>query len=206
MTAPSEGRKFRAGAYAGYDWQVADWVLGLEADLAWADSSASAAGIPGCAVLCTLGFPGPGIDVASVRMGRDASARARLGYLMAPDLLAYAAGGVAWQSIETSGTCQHSLADPQCTSAPGSPLDTQTNSKTFTGWTIGGGLEKMYGSWIVRGEYRFSRFGTANGVLNFAAAGVPPGTDTSRYGLSLDTHVVTFGLAYKLGGPVAAKD
>src|ERR1019366_9752704 len=93
MTAPSEGRKFRAGAYAGYDWQVADWVLGLEADLAWADSSASAAGIPGCAVLCTLGFPGPGIDVASVRMGWDASARARLGYLMAPDLLAYATGG-----------------------------------------------------------------------------------------------------------------
>ena len=138
-------------------------------------------------------------------MGWDASARARLGYLMTPDLLIYGTGGVAWQSIETSGTCQHSLADPQCSAAPDFPFDTKTNSNILTGWTIGGGVEKMLGNLMLRGEYRFAQFGNSNAALNFGAPGVPPGTDTSRYNLSLETHIVTVGLAYKLGGPVVAK-
>jgi outer membrane immunogenic protein len=196
---------FRGGAYAGYNRQIANWVLGLEADLAWADNTVTTAGIPGCAIECFLGAPGPGVDVASVRMGWDASARGRLGYLMTPDLLIYGTGGVAWQNIETSGTCQHSVSDPQCTRASGDPFDTQTNRRNLTGWTIGGGLEKMYRNWILRGEYRFSRFGNLNGVFPFAAPGPPPGSDFSRYNLSVDTNIVTVGLAYQLGGPVVAK-
>jgi outer membrane immunogenic protein len=196
---------FRAGGYTGYNWQIASWVVGLEADLAWANNTATSVGIPGCSILCFPGAPGPGVDVAYVKMGWDASVRARLGYLMTPDLLIYATGGVAWQNIETSGTCQHSLADPQCTVAAGFPFDTQTNSKTLTGSTIGGGLEKMYGNWLLRGEYRYSRFGNLNGVLNFGAAGAPAGTDVSRYNLSVNTNIVTVSLAYKFGGPFVAR-
>jgi len=188
---------FRGGAYAGYNWQITHWVVGLEADLAWADNAVTVAGLPGCSILCFPGAPGPGVDTSSVKMGWDAGARARLGYLVAPDLLIYGTGGVAWQKIETSGTCQHSTADPQCTVAPGNPFDTQTNSKTLTGWTIGGGLERMYRSWILRGEYRFSQFGNSNGVFPFGAPGVPPGSDISRYSLSVQTHIATVGLAYK---------
>jgi outer membrane immunogenic protein len=196
---------FRAGGYTGYSWQIASWVVGLEADLAWADNTVTSAGVPGCAILCFPGAPGPGVDVTSVKMGWDASVRARLGYLMIPDLLIYGTGGVAWQNIETSGTCQHSVADPQCTAAAGNPFDTQTNTVTLTGWTIGGGLEKMYGNWLLRGEYRYSRFGNLNGVFNFGAPGAPPGTDTSRYDLSVNTNIVTVNLAYKFGGPLVAK-
>jgi len=196
---------FRAGGYTGYNWQIASWVVGLEADLAWANNTATSAGIPGCAILCFPGAPGPGVDVAYVKMGWDASVRARLGYLMTPDLLIYATGGVAWQNIETSGTCQHSLADPQCSVSAGFPFDTQTNSRTLAGATIGGGLEKMYGNWLLRGEYRYSRFGNLNGVLNFGAPGAPPGTDFSRYNLSVNTNIVTVSLAYKFGDPFVAR-
>lgn len=191
---------FRAGGYAGYNWQIAAWVLGLEADFAWADKTKTATGIPGCTISCA-GFPGPYVDASAVKMDWDASVRARLGYLVTPDLLIYGTGGVAWQKIEASGTCQHSSPDPQCTVSPGDPFETQTNKKTLTGWTVGGGLEKMYGNWILRGEYRYSQFGDLDGVLPFGAPGVTPGSDTLRYKLSVQTHIGMIGLAYKFGDP-----
>jgi outer membrane immunogenic protein len=196
---------FRIGAYAGYNHQIVNWLFGLEADIAWSDTTASAPGIPGCTILCFPGAPGPGIDVTSVRMGWDASLRGRVGHLLTSDLLLYATGGVAWQHVEASGTCQHSVADPACTVAPGDPLDTRTNNKTLTGWTLGGGVEKMFGSWLLRGEYRYSQFSAFNGVLDFQAPDSPAGTDFHRYRLSVHTHTATLGLAFKFGGPIHAR-
>jgi outer membrane immunogenic protein len=141
-------------------------------------------------------------------MGWDASARARVGYLVTPSVLFYGTGGVAWQAIQASGFCQHSAADPQCTGAVGRPFDTETNSKVLTGWTVGGGVEaKIYGNWLLQGEYRYSNFGTFNGVLPFNSSGAPAGTDYVRYNLSVNTHIATVGLAYKFdwGGPVVAR-
>ena len=62
----------------------------------------------------------------------------------------------------------------------------------------------MYGNWLLRGEYRYSNFGTFNSVLSFGAPGAPLGTDFVRSNLSVNTHIATIGLAYKFGGPVAA--
>jgi outer membrane immunogenic protein len=193
---------FRVGGYAGYNWQVANWVWGLEADAAWTDATTTAAGIPGCAIECFPGAPGPGVDTTSLRVSWDTSARARLGFLLTPTLLLYGTGGVAWQSIEVSGTCQHSLADPACTRAPGSPFDTRSASRTLAGTTFGGGLEALYGNWLLRAEYRYTRLADWNVVFDFQAAGVPPGEDTSRFRLATETHIATFGVAYKFGAPV----
>jgi outer membrane immunogenic protein len=138
----------------------------------------------------------------------DASVRARVGYLIIPDLLIYGTSGIAWQEIRSSGTCQHSLADPLCTVAAGNPFDIQSNRDTLTGWTIGGGLEKMYGSWMLRAEYRFAQFGHANDLLPFSAPGVTVGQDFVRYRLSTQSHIATVGLAYKFGNyyaPVVTK-
>jgi outer membrane immunogenic protein len=198
---------FRAGGYAGYNWQITNWVVGLEGSGAWTNNTASAAGIPGCSISCA-GTPGPGLDVSSVKMGWDASVRARVGYLVTPSLLFYGTGGVAWQAIQTTGLCQHSSADPVCSSAIGNPIDIQTNSKVLTGWTVGGGVDaKIYGNWLLRGEYRYSSFGTFNGVLPFNSSGAAPGADFVRYNLSVKTQVATVGLAYKFdwGGPVVAR-
>jgi outer membrane immunogenic protein len=196
----------RAGGYAGYNWQNQAWVYGVEFDVAYANSAATHAGIPGCTISCAPGAFGPGVDLSSVRMGWDASARARLGYLVTTDLLLYGTGGIAWQAVRTSGFCQHSFTDPQCFVADGDPFDFRTNSKTLTGWTIGGGFEsKVYGNWLLRGEYRYAQFGSFNGLLDFGSTGAPPGIDFSRYNLSLNTHIATFGIAYRFGGPVIAR-
>ena len=189
------------GGYAGRNWQQKRWVYGVELDGAIANRETSRAGLPGCAIDCA-GAPGPGVDQASVKMGWDASARARLGYLANSDTLIYGAGGVAWQHIETTGFCQHSLSDPQCTVAAGSPLDMQTNSTTLTGWTIGVGFEaRLSGNLALRGEYRYADFGKMNGVFAFGAPGGIPGVDTYRYNLSVNTQVATIGLTYMFGGP-----
>ncbi len=156
---------------------------------------------PGCTILCFPGAPGRGVDRASVTMSSDASARARVGYLVTPAVLLYGTGGIAWQHVRTLGFCQHSVADPHCTVADGFPFDTRTNRQTLAGWTIDGGIESMIsGNWLLRAEYRYADFGTFDGVLTFGAPGVTPGTDFHRYNLSVTTHIATFGLAYKFGG------
>ena len=195
----------RFGVNAGYNVQDKMWVYGIEADIAWTDVTSTQGGFPG--LLFNTLSPGPGADLTSVRMRWDASVRGRLGFLVTPELLLYATGGVAWQNIETAGTCQNSVADPLCVfSGPGNaPFLSQTNGVTRMGWTIGGGLEwKVYGNWRVRGEYRYSDFGTLSDVffpgqptLFFGAPARFPGVDTYRDTLRLSTSIATFGVAYK---------
>jgi outer membrane immunogenic protein len=200
-SSPRDFRPFgpRVGVYGGFNRQNRAWVYGVEFDVAYANKTASSVGIPGCTIQCTIGSPGPGVDTSSVRMGSDASLRARVGYLATPGLLLYATGGVAWQQIETSGFCQHSFADPQCQFAPPTPFDLETDSRILTGWTLGGGIEsRIFGNWLFRGEYRYADFGTFTGAFPFSFPGFPPGVDTLRYNLSVITHTATLGLAYKL--------
>jgi len=101
------------------------------------------------------------------------------------------------------------VPDPFCLFLPGNPFVTATNSVVRTGWTVGGGLEaKIYGNWFLRGEYRFSDFGTRNEVFNFNLPGEAPGTDTYRYRLRVTDQIATVGLAYKFDwgkAPVVAE-
>jgi outer membrane immunogenic protein len=197
----SDGR--RIGGYAGYNWQRERWVYGVEFDGAYAAGTATQmTGIPGCAILCIALAPGPGADSARVRMNWDASARARVGYLVTPDLLAYATVGAAWQSMQTSATCQNSTADPICDSIIGNPFNTQTHTKVLPGWTLGGGLEaKIAENWLLRGEYRFAQF-SGHDSITFPAPTAAPvhGPTTLNYRLGVDTQLATVGLAYRFGG------
>jgi outer membrane immunogenic protein len=191
----------RAGLYLGYNRQFApQWVGGLELDWADANKTTTTAGVPGCSILC-LGAPGPVNDLSSVKLGWDGSARARLGYLVAPNVLAYGTGGVAWQHVQTSLTCQFSGPDPICPGIAGVPFSTTTNSLTRTGWTIGAGVDaKVSGNWILRAEYRYASFGTANVVSNLTNPGIV-GVTTVAYQLKVNTQIATVGLAYKFSGP-----
>jgi len=64
---------------------------------------------------------------------------------------------------------------------------------------------KIYGNWLLRGEYRYSGFGTFNSVLPFNSSSAPAGTDFFRYNLSVNTQTATVGVAYQFSGPVVAK-
>jgi outer membrane immunogenic protein len=190
----------RAGAYLGYNWQLAPrWIGGVEVDAAYANAKRTTVGLPGCTILCTAPFAGiaVGPDQAAVRLGWDGSARLRLGYLVTPDTLLYGTGGIAWQNIQASATCAHSAADPLCFLLPGSPIATATNTAVRAGWTAGLGFEwHVRDNWIARAEYRYAQF-DSSGLLNL---GLPLVTTTLGYSLRTGTNIATLGLAYKFGG------
>jgi len=186
------------GIYFGYNHQLSKpWVPGIEVDWADANKTTTKAGIPGCSILC-LGDPGPVADTSSVRMGWDSSARARLGYLLRPHLLTYGTGGIAWQKIKSTATCQFSGPDPLCESTLGAPFGTVSSDATRTGWTAGVGIESSFAKhWILRGEYRYAGFGTGN-VQSILTDGTGDGVVTNLgYQEKANTQFATLGIAYK---------
>ena len=196
---------FRAGGYVGYNWQFSPiWVVGVEGDAAWADDSQTQSGLPGCSLNCVKGavitpsgLPSGG-DSASVKMLWDASARGRLGYLVTPDLLVYATGGVAWQNIEASGQCGAYLSSAHCfTEGPNTIAPSITQSATLTGWTVGVGLEgHVGGNWLLRAEYRFADFGSWGTSFPFVAV-APVNNNTYRFSNAVQTQLGMLGVAYK---------
>src|SRR6476661_165625 len=89
---------FRPSVYLGYNWQVGNWVVGAEGDVAWGQSNNSLRGIPGTE---NLGTPGsPGNDAATLKETWDASVRGRAGFLINSNMLLYATGGASWIHME----------------------------------------------------------------------------------------------------------
>jgi len=194
-----DATKATASVFAGYNWQLTpQWVGGVEFDVAYANNAVTATGIPGCTILCLAGAPGPGVDQSSVKLGWDGSARLRLGYLVSPTTLLFATGGVAWQNIKTSATCQLSAADPFCGVVAGTPpFATDTHSTTRTGWTVGGGLEeKISENWFLRATYRYSDFGSFNETFNLS---IPAEANIVGASFKVRTQVAAAGLAYRFG-------
>ena len=188
-TAKFASSAFRLSGYAGYNWQVSPvWVLGVEGDFGWANNHRTLdTRIPGIGLLSAGSF-------TEVKGSWDASARARAGYLITPQWLAYATGGVAFQHLEAIATCP---ADANvCNPATGT--QSFSSSTNRVGWTVGGGLEtKLTQNWLARAEYRYSDFG------NFSFVAVPFSANIfgANANLSTTTHLVTLGLAYKFDGP-----
>jgi outer membrane immunogenic protein len=202
-----DGQSARLGGYLGYNWQFSPlWVVGVEADAAWADSRNSAqGGFPGCspsgALGCVAGFTyglgGPfGGDNTRVDMRWDASMRGRLGFLVTPDLMLYGTSGVAWQNIEVTGNCGPWPTSFYCNGPPQPTPSSITQTATLVGWTAGFGVEAhVTAGWLLRAEYRYANFGTWNSV--FAFGQTTTGDNTYRFQLHPTTNIVTAGVAYK---------
>jgi opacity protein-like surface antigen len=163
----------------------------------------TAIGFPGCTITCNaflgtpLSEPAAGGDVTSVGIRWDASVRARLGYLATPEVLVFATGGLAWQNIRATGLCGDWHTSNYCFGPGpgfGQPVPSfVTQSTTRTGWTVGGGVEwRIFGNWLVRGEYRYANFGTWNSAFPFGPS-VNPFT-----GESGDDNTTGLGSARKL--------
>lgn len=99
------------------------------------------------------------------KTGVEGSLRARLGYAVTPDILPYVTAGGAAQSLKVS---QPGVSD----------------RNTMLGWTAGGGVDfKATENVFVRGEYRYTDFGTDD----FEGIGEVKSKD----------HRVTLGVGYK---------
>jgi outer membrane immunogenic protein len=167
------------GGTVGCNYQVSTWVFGIEDDLSWTNKRGSANDLPPFNVTATNEFKEKWIDTL----------RGRFGFAWDRALF-YATGGVAF--ADTSLT----VCGVVCAS----------DSRTRTGWTVGGGIE--YAVWenvSLKLEYLHVDFGTARyidppvtvpGVLNIVTRDVRLTDDIVRAGLNW---------RFNWGGPVVAR-
>jgi outer membrane immunogenic protein len=142
------------GAHVGYNLQINQWVAGLEGTV---DGSS----LTGTRVSAT------GVTM-SVRTETQGSIRARIGvaldnFFFFNHVLVYGTGGAAFAGF-----------DDNYRSVFGAPffLDEQ-DSKTRTGWTVGGGIDyAVTPNWSIGVEYRYSDFGRSTDYPAITAGGV----------------------------------
>lgn len=186
----------RVGGFLGYNLQIAPkFVVGVEGDFAWGSTKTSTNYvIPGAGFgIFPVGSLAPN-DTSTFKTEWDASLRGRVGALITPDTLAYLTGGVSWQRVKATATCDATTFFPGiCV------LDSRsdTQSKTLTGWTLGAGLESVIaGAWTGRIEYRYAQYNDFNALL-IPTNCCDGNLDTT---ISLSTHTFIAGIAYKIGG------
>ena len=191
------------GGQAGYNWQVNQFVLGVEAD-------AVGTGLNGSSATATRTF-GPPLILATVNQTVTvdfghidwmASFRGRAGFAVDRALF-YVTGGAAVAGIGGSTTTV--INGPGIAIPAGTFLASNGGSSTRWGWTVGGGIEWAFSqNWSVAGEYRHTDFGNLGRSFN-----IPDGfggvfaTGTSSSRLTVDQ--ATARLNYRFGGPVVAR-
>ena len=179
------GDAFLGGVHAGYNDQIMpDWVVGLEGDWTWTKAG-------GTTTAPWVGEPGvtpfAGSEtVMSANLDWLASARARVGYLVTPGLMAYATGGAAWAKINYSAFSTNATS-----------YFAGTNfSSTQAGYAAGGGLEWMVtDNWTVRAEYLYYRFNKGENTIA-TSAGFPANPSNFVWAAS-NISVARAGLSYK---------
>jgi outer membrane immunogenic protein len=162
---------FTGGVQAGYNRQInTHLVAGVEGDFNYLGIKNS---------IRTL----TGLDNSfATKVDWYGTIRARLGYGTDPALL-YATGGAAFVRVKnmfdlTGGTSTNIVHTPTA------------ESKTATGWTVGGGIEAALAqNWTAKTEYLYINAGSQDVLSRFG----PIHFDNSL-------HVFRFGLNYKFGG------
>ena len=140
------------GAFVGYNVATSDTLLGIEADIAWMPSRSDVA------LLMNGGVATNGVETATVNFARSitridqmGTLRGRAG-LVYGNFLPYVTGGFAWANGSIRDTASLTL-NP---GPPGTVTVDQRRDVLMTGFTIGAGLEAMFGPVLVRGEYLFT--------------------------------------------------
>jgi outer membrane immunogenic protein len=152
----SVGRKsgFIGGAEIGYNYQINNWVAGIEADIQ---------GIAGQAVNGSITATSGSITstlTGSMDTRWLGTLRGRLGFLPAPTLLLYGTGGLAYG--EVGATTSLSQSDPSI-SFSGSGIGGDGFTQLVAGWTAGGGVEWMFAqNWSAKLEYLHYDLGTTS--------------------------------------------
>lgn len=179
---------------AGYDWQVNQtWLVGILGDGQFGSISGS---------LVDQSFGANG-SVGTEKLRNSYAAGARVGYLVAPNVLSYVNGG--YSGSNWSGTTQVSQSS-------GAPLGSITNGFSRNGWFIGGGVENnldIFGihmpGLFMKTEYR----GAYYGQRDISEINTPAGT-LSGFDITFKPFVQTIStsLVYRFnwgGAPIAAR-
>jgi outer membrane immunogenic protein len=148
------------GGTLGYNYQVGNWVFGIEGDGAWADigndSTVTVGGVP---------------VTGSAKVNSLFSLRGRVGFAAPNNMLIYGTAGGGWAHTEVSAT------------ALGVTASTDT---TNSGWTAGAGVEWAFApAWSAKVEYL--HYGLDSSDFNVGGVAIPSGNidiDTVKFGLN----------------------
>jgi outer membrane immunogenic protein len=172
------------GLTAGYNWQIAHTVLGIEGDYNFAN------------VDKTQTFSNSNEAGSSTRFQMDqfATLRGRAGLAFEQTLI-YATAGVAWAHIQN-------------TTAFGDPTFAQASeAKWKTGLAVGAGLEfALTHNWTLRGEYMLMQFANSDATINTVNPGrsnnglsACGNTSPCRMNYSESVQLARVGVNYKFG-------
>jgi len=164
------------GVQTGFNYQVNNWVFGVEGDFSWTSANGNATLISPLVAGVT--------STATAKYESYATVTGRVGYAW-DSWLVYAKSGGAFARVEYGG----SSFIPRTGTVVASP-----SSDTLSGWTVGGGLEYGFlNNWSARAEYNYLDFGATQRA--FITAGVVgPATNFDTH-----VHMVKFGLNYRFG-------
>lgn len=181
------GVSFTGGGQAGYNYQIARIVLGIETDINYNSQHES----DSVNRLLAAPLSGNFLHSTSDRSDWFGTLRWRAGFLAMPSLLLYATGGLAYGQVAS-------------TTSVGFPSTTDTYlgsiSRTRAGWTAGAGAEWMFApSWSAKIEYLHVDLGSASYVdacLTTCALG-----NTYQSYVRVRDDIVRLGVNYKFDWP-----
>jgi outer membrane immunogenic protein len=204
---------FIGGGQVGYNYQFSPvFVAGLETDIQGvvgnggspAFSSVAAGALNSANIYSGNGYVSQSFDYLG-------TARARVGYLFTPTLLAYATGGLAYGWTNLSHTVFGNVTNGGA--LVGVSYGNVNTSRTQVGWTVGGGLEWAFApNWSAKLEYLYYDLGSYNILAE--TQGVTLNTRASVNSVSLVSgqfhgNIVRVGLNYHFNfdpsAPIVAK-
>jgi opacity protein-like surface antigen len=175
-----------AGGHAGYNWQTANIVAGLELDF-------SGTGIKGSSAPFTLVVPAISIsETLSDNVKYLGTARARLGWTPIQNVLLYGTGGLALERVERTFSLAELAGAVSLTAS-------QRAARDHFGWAAGTGAEAMlFGpNWIGRVEYLHYDFGRVESVGSFTSTDPAAAAPRSDRGGHQTIDLVRAGVSYK---------
>lgn len=173
------------GGQAGYNYQVGQWVLGVEGQASWTNLNGSNGALTA-----------PNNVTDNSKTSALGTLTGRVGYAFDRFMIFGKAGG-AWAHDKfwtTAGTA----AAPAF--VPGTTLQS-TDSDRF-GWMLGVGAEYAFTTdWSVKVEYDYMDFGTHRETLQPNLVN----TTAVQYDIKQRIELVKVGVNYRFGGPVVAR-
>lgn len=175
------------GGQVGYNWQIANWLVGVETDLQGADIGRTS----------TLTYSGavsdPSVSTARDHIDWFGTLRGRVGVTAGPTLL-YATGGLAYGGVTTKVT---NVFTPITS---GNVLGSSSSARA--GWAAGAGVEwALASNWTIRGEYLHVDLGRSD-VAVFDATVGPSEFATYHFNHVFDS--VRIAVSYRFGAASVA--
>jgi outer membrane immunogenic protein len=168
---------FLGGAYAGYNYQINQLIVGIDGDYSWASLTGSGSDIG------PTGFT----STKSDKFKWVATLTGRLGYAV-NNWMFFGKAGAAWAGFSANSSTFNLV---------GANVSNGSTSSTRNGWTVGTGLEWGFArNWSAKLEYDYIKF--SNASTTTTEVSVPAGVVTQLGRTNTASmNILKVGLAYR---------